>query len=187
MFRKIATLCVGLTLINSPAFAEKYSLDASHSEIGFAVRHLGISNVKGVFDTYTGHIEYDGKDVSSFRLELEIDAASINTRNKKRDGHLHNEDFFDVKKFPKIKFTTTAVKGNKLSGVLTLKETSKKVTADIEVSGPIDSPFEKGVKIVGFTGTAKVNRQDFGVANDKASDKLIGDTVKIEISLEAKK
>ena len=76
--------------------AEKYELDHVHGSVGFSVRHMGLSNVKGTFDTCAGSIEYDGKDLSTFKLNLTIDVDSINTKNKKRDDHLLNEDFFDA-------------------------------------------------------------------------------------------
>ncbi|MEM7394679.1 MAG: YceI family protein, partial [Verrucomicrobiota bacterium] len=100
---------------------------------------------------------------------------------------LRNADFFEVAKFPHIIFQTTKSTAKKLTGELTMKGVTKTVELDVEVSGPIDSPFEKGVKIIGLHASGKVNRQDFGVAPDGASDKLIGDTVSIDINLEGKK
>jgi polyisoprenoid-binding protein YceI len=187
----IIAVCALLVPAVGQAFDDTYTVDLAHAEIGFSVKHLGISNVRGEFADFKAALDYDGENLSSLKGEATIQAASIDTGNKKRDGHLRNADYFDVAKYPEITFKSTGVHAHgdtaHMDGVLTIKGISKKIRLDVTLNGPVDSPFEPGVRIIGFQASTQINRQEFNVGHDGPSDKLIGDTISIEISIEAKK
>ena len=185
-------LITGIALLGliAPVGADTYELDTSHAAVSFSVRHLGLSKVKGEFKEYEAAISYDGAP-ESLSLEMTIQAASIDTRNEDRDEHLQNKDFFEVETYPTIHFKSTSVKtvGDQsvLVGDLTMKGVTKSVEFPIEISGPIDSPFQKGVKLIGINFEGSIARHDFNVAPDGMSDKAIGSDVSFDVSLEAKK
>ncbi len=190
LYKTIVVLLIGVLCV-SAGMAETYNIDATHADIGFKIKHLGINNVRGNFSAFEGTIDYDGKTLDTLSIQMTIKASSIDTGIKKRDAHLRAADFFDVEKYPAITFETKSVHshGNSvhLVGMFTMKEVSKEVELSAAVSGPVDSPFEEEVKVIGLHATTKLNRQDFGVSHDGTSDKLIGDVVHIEINIEAKK
>ena len=190
MLRKSLVLGLAL-LVTSPVLAATYEMDAVHSTIGFAVKHLVVGTTRGQFNTYSGTVEYDPKNLSGFKSDVTIDAASIDTKNADRDKHLKSADFFDVEKFPSITFKNAVLvksKKNKvlsIVGDLTIKGTTKKVTIPVEISGPIVSPF--GFDVVGITGEVMINRQDFGMTFSKALDNgglMVSNDVKIIVELE---
>lgn len=162
--------------------ADTYEIDASHAEVGFSIRHMGISNVRGKFETFTGSVEY-GTDAASLVVTGTIKAESINTGNKKRDEHLQGADFFDVESYPEITFVTKSVDGDTLTGTLTMHGVSKDITLDASVAGPIDDPWENRRLGVELSGSLK--RHDWDIGGEGPSDRLIGKEVKLEINLEA--
>ena len=187
----LAAASLGTLLLVSQAGAavETYKIDPGHSQVGFSIRHF-FSMVPGKFNTYEGTIAMDPKDLSKSMVEVSIDTASIDTGNKDRDSHLQSPDFFDAQKFPKMTFKSTSVvpQGtNKatMKGDLTMHGVTKPVTLEVEVLGT--GPGMGGRILGGFTAKGKINRQDFGVAWNKALEgggALLGDDVEIAINVE---
>jgi polyisoprenoid-binding protein YceI len=176
-----------------PAFAvaSTWSIDPEHSEIGFKVRHLMVSNVKGRFEKYSGTIDINDKDISKSKVEVNIDTNSINTNVQKRDEHLRSADFFDVAKFPTMTFASkkiaTAGKNKlKVTGDLTLHGITRQVVLDVE--GPTkESKDPWGSIRRGATATTKINRKDFGLAWNAALETggvVVGDEITITLEIE---
>ncbi len=177
--------------IGSSAYAAPYELDPTHLEVGFSIKHLMISNVKGRFDKVSGKLDFDPAKKNLKDLVVDIDVASVNTSNKDRDDHLKNEDFFDVKKFPKMTFKSTKTdwskdgKTVKITGDLTIKDKTKSVVLDTVYTG--EAEFY-GTKKIAFTGTTKFNRKDFGLTWNKALEAggvAVGEEVNVQIDGEA--
>jgi polyisoprenoid-binding protein YceI len=145
----------------------KWSIDPSHSEIAFKVRHLMIAHVKGAFKVFDASIYTTGKDFTTVEIDLWIDVASITTGDIKRDEHLKSPEFFDVKNHKQITFTarTIAKEGldrkNELWGELTMIGITKNVKLDVEFGGVMKDPW--GNEKAGFTLTGKINRSDWGL------------------------
>lgn len=178
-----------------PASAEVFDIDPSHSEVGFTVRHMGISNVTGNFNSFSGSFDLNVKDLSKTTGHATIDVASIDTDNEKRDGHLKGPDFFDVEKFPKIEFKSTAVKNVNMKdttcdlvGKLTIKDVTKEITLKVKGGGVATNPW--GQTVAGFTAQGVINREDFGLTWNKALEAggfLVGKEVTLDLSFEAAK
>jgi polyisoprenoid-binding protein YceI len=179
-------LVIAALLASSPALADAYKLDGSHSASTFAVKHMLISTVRGEFTKTEGSVTIDPADVTKSTVEATIDAASVNTRDEKRDGHLKSPDFFDVAKFPKITFKSTKVEKAgegklKVSGDLTIHGVTKPVVLD--VTGPsaeVKDPY--GNLRRGLSATTTINRKDFGVSY--GPDAVVSDAVAITIDAE---
>lgn len=145
----------------------KWSVDQSHSEIAFKVRHLMISHVKGTFKTFDASIYTNGKDFSTAVIDLWIDVSSINTGDAKRDMHLKSADFFDVKNHSQITFTSSTIgeqdsAGNhELWGELTMMGVTKNIKLNVEFGGIQKDPW--GNEKVGFSVSGKLNRSDWGL------------------------
>lgn len=179
-----------LLLSASLASAATYKIDPVHSEIGFSVKHLMVSTVRGEFTKFEGTVDYDPANVAASKVDVTIDAASIDTSNEKRDAHLTSPDFFDAGKFPQITFRSKKVEGApgalKVTGDLTMHGTTKEVVLDVE--GPTDEikdPFGRTVR--GVSATTKIDRRDFGLTWNKALEAggvMVGDEVKISLDLE---
>lgn len=176
------------------ARATEWALDAEHTEIGFSVRHMMVSDVRGAFDKFTGQINLDDKDLTKSTVNVEIETASINTKVAKRDGHLKSPDFFDAAKFPKVTFKSTKIekgaKANtfKVTGDLTMRGVTKPVVLDVELSDEWQDPKEWGGRTHrGIKASGKLVRQDFGLAWQTKLDKggvVLGDEVNLLISAE---
>jgi polyisoprenoid-binding protein YceI len=183
-------LPVVLALAPASAFAGDWTIDPVHSEVGFSVRHLMVSNVKGRFPKVSGTLALDDKDATKSKVAVEIDAASIDTRDEKRDQHLRSEDFFWAEKHPKITFKSTQVqkagKGYRVTGDLTMRGVTKPVTLDVQsFTDSIKDPWGNTKR--GLVAKTKLNRKDFGVAWNKNLDSggvVVGDEVEISIELE---
>ena len=178
--------------MGSSVHAATYTLDAAHTTIGFSVRHMMVSNVKGSFGEFEGTIEFDETNPSAMTASATIKVASVDTANEKRDDHLRNEDFFDAPQFPTITFVTTRVEGAlpnlTLVGDLTIKGVTKEVSIPVEVGGPIANPW--GQIVIGLSGGTTINRQDFGLTWSKSLDGggvVVGDEVKLILEIEATK
>lgn len=172
------------------AQAATYSLDLAHSSVGFKVKHLMVSNVRGSFGEFAGSFAWvDGKP-DQWSVEATIQMASIDTGNEKRDDHLRSADFFDVAQHPTMTFKSTAVTARDdgtyaLVGDLTLRGVTRPVTLDLEFAGQITDPW--GNTRVGFTATGRINRQDFGVSWSNKMDNgglVVSDEVQIELEVE---
>jgi polyisoprenoid-binding protein YceI len=186
--KRIVTLLLALGLTS--LFAGTYTLDLSHSQVGFSVKHMMVSKVKGKFDLYEGKIVFDEKTMQFKEMTGIIDADSINTDNERRDNHLRSADFFDAANHPEITFEMTGYKGNaeegKMDGKLTIRGVTKPVTLDVEMGGVI-TDFQ-GKQRIGFSMHGKINRQDFGLAWNKLLETggfVVGDEVKLIIDIEA--
>ena len=175
------------------AHADTWQIDSSHTSVEFTVRHMMISNVKGQFQKTTGTITANGNDPASAKIDVTIDASSVDTRVERRDAHLKSPDFLDVAKFPTITFKSTKVEAagpNKwtMTGDLTVHGVTKPVVLDVEGSG---SPIQvMGHTRAGASATTKIKRSDFGLTWNKALETggvLVGDDIAISIDLEAVK
>lgn len=181
-----------LLLLGGEVFAsESYKLDSAHSYIGFAVRHMGVANVRGEFRDYSADLTVDEADLARSSIELHIAAASIDTRNERRDDHLRSEDFLGVETYPQIVFKSKEIEKTgegafRATGDLTLHGVTKEVVLELEVAGPIKDPF--GNMRLGVEGGVTIDRQDYGVKWSKLLDSgglVVDDNVKISFSLEA--
>jgi polyisoprenoid-binding protein YceI len=176
------------------AFASDWDIDSTHSRVGFGVRHMMVSTVHGTFDKYSGSIALDDADVAKSKAHIEIDAASIDTANAKRDEHLRSADFFDVAHFPKITFDATKVEkrgadGLALTGNLTIRNVTKPVVLLVSgLTGEVKDPW--GGTRRGASAQAKISRKDFGLSWNKSLDTggvVLGDDVTIELEVELTK
>ena len=167
-----------------------WTIDPVHSQVSFSIRHF-FSMVPGSFAKFSGAIVYDPEKPEASSVKAEIDAASISTKNEKRDGHLKSEDFFFVEKYPTLTFTSTKVtagEGGKLvvQGDLTMRGVTKPVTLDVKFLG--SGPTFQGAQKSGFEATTKVNRKDFNIVWNRTLDQggaMLGDDVEIKIGIEA--
>lgn len=159
----------------------KFSIDLAHSSVGFKVKHLGISNVRGTFTEFNADFEFDKETKTLKNLQANIDVSSIYTSVNKRDEHLRSADFFEVDKFPNMKFIGKKFSDNKIVGDLTIKDTTKEITLDYEFGGIFYDEDSKKHR-VGFELSGKIDRVEFGVGK---STPMIGDSVKINIDIEA--
>ncbi len=178
-------------LMAVPAMASTWNIDTSHSEVGFKVRHMMVSYTRGRFNDFSGTFELNEKDITKSKVNVTIKTASVNTDNKQRDDHLRNKDFFNVKKYPEIKFVSTkfkkAGKGKlKVEGKLTMHGVTKNVVLDVE--GPTDpaiGPYKMTRR--GISASTKVSRKDFGLTYNSVMETggvAIGDEVKIQLEIE---
>ena len=163
-----------------------YTIDPSHSRIGFVARHAMVTKVRGSFNEFEGQAQVHGADLASSQVSVAIEVASIDTRNAQRDEHLRSGDFFDAAKFPTATFKSTKVEAagtNKLTvtGDLTIKGVTKPVVLDVTVNGAGEHPMSKAPS-VGFDATTTLKRSDFGVG---AYAPAVSDDVKVRITTEA--
>jgi polyisoprenoid-binding protein YceI len=168
----------------------KWTVDQSHSSVGFEVKHMMVSKVKGEFESYTTDVEAaDLSDLTTASIAFKFDVASISTRSADRDNHLKSADFFDVENNPSIDFVSTSITKDgdnfKVTGDLTIKEVTRPVTFDVEFGGKGTNPW--GVEVYGFEAEAKINREDFGLTWNAALETggvLVGKDIKIKVELE---
>jgi polyisoprenoid-binding protein YceI len=186
-------LLIATVLLTVPALAgaSTWNIDADHSNIQFKVRHLMVSNVKGVFGKVQGTVDIDDKNITKSKVAVTIDTESINTGVVKRDEHLKSADFFDVAKFPTMTFVSTKVAKNgkdklKVTGDLTLHGVTRSVQLDVE--GPsADSKDPWGKTRRGASASTKINRKDFGLVWNKALETggvVVGDEITINLEVE---
>ena len=168
----------------------KFTVDQSHSQVGFEVKHMMVSKVKGQFDAYTAEVDAENlEDLTTAQIAFSFDVASINTRSVDRDNHLKSADFFDIEKYPTITFKSTNITKDgddyKVTGDLTIKDVTKPVTFDVEFGGKGKNPW--GVDVYGFEAEAKINREEFGLTWNAALETggvLVGKDIKIKVELE---
>lgn len=175
----------------APARAEAttWNVDPAHSATQFSVKHLVVSTVRGQFGKTTGAVVFDEKDPARSSVEAVVDATTLDTRVPDRDKHLRSPDFFDVEKHPTITFRSTKVERAgedrlKVTGDLTLKGTTRPVVFDVSYSPAVVGMG--GETRRGFTGTARINRKDYGLSWSKVVEAgpVVGDEVAITIDLE---
>lgn len=169
---------------------QKWVLDPTHSELLFKVKHLMITNVKGEFRNFSAEITSVGADFSKASVKAEVEANSVFTNNDDRDNHLRSADFFEVERFPKLSFESSAMnaKGDdefELVGTLTIKGVSKEVRLNVEFGGVNKDPW--GNEKAGFSLNAKINRKDWGLNWNAALETggvLVSDEVRIQAELQ---
>jgi polyisoprenoid-binding protein YceI len=166
-----------------------YEVDTAHSSISFAIRHMVVSKTKGEFTDYSVTIKEHPEDIGKSSVTAVIKAASIDTRNEKRDNHLRSADFFDVEKFPEITFKSKKIEkkgdGFVAHGTLTMHGVSKEISLPFTFSEKIKDPY--GNTRVGVEINYKLNRKDYGLKWNRTLDQgglVVGNEVKIEILLE---
>ena len=170
-----------------------WQIDPAHTLVEFAVKHMMFATVKGRFGGVHGTIVEDAADPSRSSVEVEIDAASIDTRDERRDAHLRSPDFLDVESYPTITFKSSRVEHAgrdrlRVIGDLTIHGTTHEVVLDTTINGRGTNPF--GLEVAGFTAETTINRRDFGLTWNVALETggvLVGDTVKILLEVEALK
>lgn len=162
-------------------------LDPTHTAIGFVARHAMVTKVRGTFSDWTAEVNIDQENPANSTIKATIKTASITTGNADRDGHVRGEDFFDVEQFPDMTFVATDVKFDganaaTVTGDLTIKETTKQVTLDVEIAGTEVDPW--GQTRIGFDASTTVNRKDFGLDWNSPLNSggvLVSEKIKIEI------
>lgn len=168
-----------------------YTLDASHSRLGFVARHAMVTKVRGAFTDISGDGHFDPEDPANTTATVTVRAASIDTGNGDRDGHVRSADFLDVEAHPEIRFAASAVQhldGDtyRMTGDLTIKDVTRPITIDLDHTGAATDPF--GNERIGFEGSAQLSRKDFGLtwnAPLEAGGVLVGDKVTLELDLSA--
>jgi polyisoprenoid-binding protein YceI len=168
----------------------KWSIDPTHSEIGFKVKHMMFTNVSGKFGTYDATITTEGNDFENADIQFSGDISSIDTANADRDGHLRSADFFDAENHPKLTFKGSSFKKNddgdyELTGDLTIKGVSKTVKLPVEFSGIMTDPW--GNTKVALSIESKINRKDWGLNWNSALETggvLVGEEVRLNIELQ---
>jgi polyisoprenoid-binding protein YceI len=168
----------------------KWNLDPTHSQIGFKVKHMMITNVSGSFEKFDAKVETDDKDFATAKIEFTADINSITTANKDRDTHLKSPDFFDGVTYPKLKFVSTKLEKKDeenfiLHGDLTIRDVTKPVKFDVEFGGIGKDPW--GNEKVGFTITGKINRTDFKLNWNAALETggvLVGEEVRLQAEVQ---
>jgi polyisoprenoid-binding protein YceI len=181
---------VAIAIIVAPAFGQiqSWSIDPAHSSAQFAVRHMGISTVRGAFTKVSGSVQYDPADPTKTTIDSTIDANSVDTRVEMRDNDLRSPNFFDVAKYPSLTFKSKRVEvagtGKlKVTGDLTIRGVIKEVVLDVDgPSAAVKDP--SGSLHIGAGASTNINRKDFGV---NGAGPMVGDDVTITIDLEMKR
>ena len=170
----------------------KWDIDVGHSAVHFYVRHMVISKVHGRFARWSGKLDFDPSNLAAAKVEVRIDASSIDTQVADRDNHLRSPDFFDVAKYPELTFVSKKVEkagdGYQVSGELTMHGVTRPVVLETEFAGTGKDPW--GNERAGFAAKASLDRKDYGLMWNKALEAggvLVGEKVEISIELEAVK
>jgi len=189
------TLAAIITLVTlllpGAALASTWTIDPDHTNVGFKVRHLMVSNVKGNFTTFTGTVDLDDQDVTRSKVTVNIATDSIDTNVQKRDDHLRSADFLDVAKYPTMTFTSKKIAKTDngrlaITGDLTLRGVTREVVLDAEALSP-ESKDPWGNIRRGTTATTTINRKDFGLTWNAALETggvVVGDEVAITLEIE---
>ncbi len=169
-----------------------HTIDATHSNVEFAVKHMMISTVKGRFSEVTGEIHLDESNLAASKVDVDVNVASIDTREPQRDAHLRSADFFDAENLPTMTFRSRTIEGTldqfKVTGDLTIHGVTKPLTLDVTHEGRGRDPW--GGERIGFAATSRIKRSDFGLTWNAALETggfLVGDDVKISLDVEAVK
>lgn len=167
-----------------------WTVDSAHAEIGFAVRHLMISTVRGRFGAVSGTVTVDEENPRNSKVDVTVDVSSVDTRQEMRDNHLRSPDFFDVEKYPTMHFVSKRVEGDvshefRIVGDLTIRGMTREVTLTASLEGRTNDPW--GNERAGFSAAGKINRHDFGLNWNQALETggvMVGDEVKLTIDVE---
>lgn len=168
-----------------------WTIDPSHTRLGFAAKHAMVTTVRGQFNAFSGSLVLDGTDAAASTATVEIDAASFSTGNADRDAHVTGEDFLDVEKYPTLTFASTSARQTSedefvLVGDLTIHGTTRPVEIAAELEGVSTDPF--GNERIGFSGTTQISRKDFALTWNvalEAGGVLVSDKVKITLDVSA--
>jgi polyisoprenoid-binding protein YceI len=171
----------------------QWNIDPVHSGINFSIRHMVVSKVRGRFAKYAGAIALDEGDITRSTVEMTIDASSIDTGTPQRDAHLRSPDFFDVEKFPELRFRSNRIEkvgddAYRVVGELTIRDVTREVSLDVEYGGRAKDPW--GNERIGFLAKTALDRKDFGLGWNQlleAGGVLVGDRVDIELEVQAVK
>lgn len=183
----LKAVVVAALLLGGSLFAKSYNLDKAHTSVGFSVKHLMITNVRGEFMKFDAMVDFDPANMVFVGFDSSIDVKTIDTGIVKRDDHLRSQDFFHAEKFPEMKFKMTGYEpygadGGKMMGDLTIRGVTKPVVFEAEIHGVIDDPW--GNERVGFTLDGRINRTDWGLNwNDtlETGGVLVGEKVRITV------
>ena len=170
-----------------------YAIDPAHTRVGFVARHAMVTKVRGAFNEFEGTVGFDGDEPAKTRVEVTIQAASIDTRNAQRDEHLRGNDFLAMQEYPTITFVSTAFTPTgddtfELTGDLTVRGVTREVTIPFTYEGAATDPF--GNLRVGFEGSVTINRKDYGVSWNAALETggvLVSDKIVLEFEVSAVK
>ena len=185
------TTTATITQTNSPSTSTStWTVDPMHAEIGFAVRHLMISTVRGRFGRVEGTVTIDEKNLANSKIDVSVDVTSIDTRQEQRDAHLRSPDFFDAANFPTMHFAGTRIEGDisedfTIAGNLTIRGTTRPITLEATAEGRGRDPW--GNDRAGFSAKGKINRSEFGLTWNQvleAGGVTVGDEVKISLDVE---
>jgi len=173
--------------------SQRWNIDPSHSGVHFTVRHLVISKVRGSFDKWQGTVDFDAQNPAASKVAVRIDAASVDTREEKRDAHLRSPDFLDVEKYPELTFSSTEVEQSgdseyRVTGDLTIHGVTRSVVLEAELLGYGKDPW--GNERMGFSASTSVNRKDFGLGWNQALETggvLVGEKIDIALDIQAVK
>lgn len=187
--RTFTLVLVTLFSFSAPALAANYKVDTDHTTVSFKIRHL-LSYVQGRFNQFDGSFVYDPENPDTWKTQMTVQAASIDTNVAPRDKHLRSADFFDVENFPTLAFTSTQVTdvtptSAKLHGLLTLHGVEKPVVFDLVIHGVAKDPW--GNVRASFTATTTINRKDFGLTWNEVVETgqlLVGEEVMITLEVE---
>ena len=168
-----------------------WNIDAAHSGINFSIRHMVVSKVRGRFAQYTGAVHIDDDDLTRAVVEATINASSIDTGTPERDAHLRSPDFFDVEKFPDLRFRSQRIEKidderYRVVGDLTIRDVTREVALDVEYGGRAKDPW--GNERIGFVARTSIDRKDFGLKWNQvleAGGLLVSDRVDIELEVQA--
>ena len=181
------------TSVTQETLTGDYTLDLAHTRIGFSARHAMVTKVRGQFNEFTGSVFLDAETPENSKVEITIQAASVDTRNADRDAHLRSNDFFAMEEYPEITFRSTHVEQASeneyyVTGDLTIRGTTKPVTVNFQLNGSAVDPW--GNFRVGFEGQTTINRKDWGVSLNAAMEAggvLVSEKVNLEFEVEAVK
>ncbi|MGW6746598.1 YceI family protein [Streptomyces sp. NPDC055025] len=182
------------TAVADPALAAltgEYTIDPAHSTISFTVRHAMVTNVRGSFNEHEGTLNLDGSNPAASTASIDVSIASVDTGIPDRDGHLRSADFFDAETFPKMSFRSTSTEQTdaetyRVTGDLTIKDTTRPLTIDLEFHGSATDVY--GNERVGFEGSATILRSDWGLTWNAALETggvMVSDKVKLTFDISA--
>tara|TARA_B100000809_G_scaffold264863_1_gene321922 strand:- start:4446 stop:4964 length:519 start_codon:yes stop_codon:yes gene_type:complete len=162
-----------------------WTIDNSHSEIAFKVKHMMISTVTGYFEDFQGTAKTDGEIFNNASIGFMAKTGSIHTKNKDRDAHLKSDDFFNSEQFPEMKFVSKSFNGEQLVGDLTIRDITKQITLNAELNGIAVDPY--GQTKAGFEIKGEINRKDYNLtwsAVTEAGSIVVSDKVKLAIDIQ---
>ena len=189
LYAIVTAIALSLTAGDAAAELEKWNIDKGHSNVYFDIRHT-YATVRGQFDDYSGSVQFDADNMEMGNISLEVRTKSVNTGIPNRDNHLRADEFFGVKKYPTMTFSSTGVKqkeGNQytVEGDLTIKGKTQKVAVPFTFFGSRENPLKKGQQVAGFEARFSINRLDYGVGTGKYVEMgTIGNQVDILVTLE---